>query len=164
VGYLWLVAALWMSLVGMITVISNESTASGSAQAFEGRHADWVDRAVPDDARVAVLWRGAESRALTIEYWLMVTEFFNEKVADIYRVGGPTYYESVLPTVPVGRRPDGSVVDGRNRPLESRYVLVSCSTPVDGRVVAQSPRGALQLIETNGGLRLTRGRCSRATP
>jgi hypothetical protein len=164
-GYLWLVAALWMSFVGTITVISNQSSASGSANAFAGRHADWVDRAVPDGARVSVLWRrGTEQRALPVDYWLMVTEFFNEKVGDVYRVGGPTYYESVLPTVPVGRRPDGSVVDGKSRPLESSYVLVSCRTPVNGRVVAQAPGGALQLIEIEGQVRLTRGRCSRATP
>jgi hypothetical protein len=94
----------------------------------------------------------------------MVTEFFNEKVGDVYRVGRPTYYESVLPTVPVERRPDGSVVDGKSRPLESRFVLVSCRTPVDGRVVAQAPGGALQLVEIEGQVRLTRGRCSRATP
>ena len=161
VGYLWLLAAAWMSVVCTITVISNHSSASGSATAFQGHAADWVDRAVPNGARVAVVWsRGTEQRAVSVEFWLMVTEFFNKKVDDVYRVGRPTYYETFLPTVPVRKTSTGVLTDARGEPIAPRYVLATCRTPVVGRVVARAHDNVLKLIEVAPPLRLQRaGRC-----
>jgi hypothetical protein len=91
----------------------------------------------------------------------MVTEMFNPSVGQIFRAGPETYYEDVLPTVPVIARPgSGRLERAGGAPLESRYVLVTCRWPVVGRVVATAPYGALQLVEASAPLRLApRGRC-----
>ena len=68
----------------------------------------------------------------------MVAEFFNAALGDVYRLGGPTYYEDFLPTKPIGQRSDGTLM-ANGTPLEARYVLVTCQTPVVGTVVARSP-------------------------
>ena len=95
----------------------------------------------------------------------MVTELFNGSVGTVYRLGPETYYETFLPTVPVSQRADGSVVDVRGRALETRYVLVTCRTPIVGDVVAQAPRGALRLVRVDGTIRSSDSRpCTRPMP
>jgi hypothetical protein len=155
-----------MAAVGAITVISDGSSASRSATAFSGRAADWVDRSVPAGTRVPVVWeQGNEGRPLRVDFWLMVTEFFNRSVGDVYRIGEPTYYEVFLPTVPVTSRPDGSIVDRRRGRMESPYVLATCLAPVEGKVLARSPRGSLRVVATNGPVRLSAARrCEPDTP
>jgi hypothetical protein len=166
VGYLWIVVALWMAAVGAITVISDGSSASKSATAFSGRAADWVDRSVPAGTRVPVIWeQGNERRPLRVDFWLMVTEFFNRSIGDVYRIGEPTYYEVFLPTVPVTSRPDGSIVERRAGRIESPYVLATCLAPVEGKVLARSPRGSLRVVATHGPVRLSAARrCEPDTP
>jgi hypothetical protein len=162
VGFLWLVVGFWMAMTGTIAVVSNLNSATNSASAFEGLRADWVDRAVPDGAGVSLIWRqGPEHRALTPEFWMMVTEFFNPSIGSVYRLGAPTYYEGFLPTIAVDERSDGRLTD-RGLPIDARYVLVTCRTPIVGTVVARAPRGLLELVEVDPPLRLERrGRCSR---
>jgi hypothetical protein len=47
------------------------------------------------------------------------------------------------------------------KPLEARFVLVTCETPVVGTVVARAPHGALELVETDGPARLApHGHCA----
>ena len=90
----------------------------------------------------------------------MVTEFFNEKVGDVYRVGRPTYYEAFLPTLPARPAPTGVLTDVHGNPLAPRYVLTTCRTPVAGRVVARAPDGAFELVEVAPPIRLQAvGRC-----
>ena len=164
IGYLWLLPAIWMSTVGAITVLYNADSASYGASTFSGRQADWIDRAVPEGARVAIVWQqGPEGRALPVEFSLMVTEFFNPSLGDVYRIGPPTYYEGFLPTIPVIRRSDGGIVAESGRRVEARYVLVTCRTPVVGRVVSRAPFGGVQLVEVKPPLRLERSTCARAT-
>jgi hypothetical protein len=156
--YLWVVAGLWMTGVGAITVVSNYQSASDSATAFRGQRADWVDRAVPSGARVAVIWKqGAEKRPVTVEFWLMVTEVLNRSVGEEYRIGPPTHYGGVLPTVPVDRVDGGGIVDRSGRRVEPRYVLVTCRTPVVGRVIGHAPRSLFELVKVDQPLRLRSG-------
>jgi len=157
-GYLWIVTGLSMVVIGMAGVSSFAGSASNSATAFGGGQANWVDRAVPEGARVAILWRqGPETRAVRAEIWLMVTEFFNRSVGDVYRIGRPTYYEAFLPTERIAEGPDGTLVrDGK--PLEARFVLVACEAPVVGTVVANAPHGSLQLVRADAPLRLAPSR------
>jgi len=160
---LWLVVGVWLTFVAALTVGDNAHLASFTARAFDDRPANWVDRAVPPGESVAVVWRQQQRRseAEAIGYWLMVTEMFNPTVGDVYRTGPATYYESVLPTVPVSEDPaSGRLVRPGGAPLEARYVLVTCRWPVVGKVVASSPYGALRLIEASAPLRVApRGSC-----
>lgn len=168
VGRLWLATGVWMSVVGVWAVGSNAHTTEGFARAFEGRPATWVDRALPEGSDVAVLLdetRAAPGRPDPLSFWLMVTEFFNKRVGIVYRIGPPTYYETFLPTVPVGVRSDGSIFDAQGRTLRVPYLLASCRAPVAGRVLAQAPRGALRLVATEGPLRRSSASsCERDAP
>ena len=65
---------------------------------------------MPPGTKVPVLWRerpASSGRLDPSAPWLMVAEFFNAALGDVYRLGGPTYYENVLPTKPIGRWPTG---------------------------------------------------------
>jgi hypothetical protein len=160
VGYLWLMTSAVMAVAAVSAGISAANSAAGAASAFDGRRADWVDRAVPRRAEVVVLWyQGSETRLQTLDAWVMVTEFFNRSIGDVYRIGRPTYYDEFLPTVPVAVDDDG-VVTFRGKPVVNRFVLTTCKTPIDGRPIAAAPSAWLQLVEVNGVVRLTgRPRC-----
>ncbi len=160
VGLLWLIAFLWMALIGTIAVFSNGNSARNSASAFSGLEPDWVDRAVPQGAQAFGIWeRGPEQRAVTADFWLMVTEFFNSSVGDVYRVGRPTYYEAFLPTVPVRVRSDRRITGAHGLGIAASYALVTCRTPVAGRVVARAPEGLLELVDVRPPLRVEPSRC-----
>jgi hypothetical protein len=158
VGFLWLATALVMLVAGVAVVFSNVNSATKAATAFSGAAADWLDRAVPPGADVAVVWkRERETRATTAEFRLMVAEFFNERIGTVYRLGRPTYYEAFLPTVPVAARADGRLAAADDTPLTPDYVLVTCRTPVRGTVVGQSPLGSFALVRVDSPLRLRGG-------
>src|SRR4030095_16439108 len=119
-------------------------SASNSASAMQNRAATLVDARVPPGERVAVIWGEAPSPEATprqLYFWLMVTEFFNSSLGDVYRFGPATYHERFLPTVPVALRPDRTVVDTQGRPVSARYALVACETDVVGQVVGDAPGG-----------------------
>ena len=159
---LWVLVAAWLTLLAIVTVHDNRRLPAIAAWAFDGRPANWVDRSVPRDERVAVLWRQAPRRSTpeAVGYWLMITEIFNQSVGRVYRTGPATYYENVLPTVPVTvRAGSGRLERPGGGALDARYVLVTCRWPVVGRVVAMAPYGALQLIEASAPLRAAPGRC-----
>ena len=154
---LWALLAIWLVVLGIFVVDSNRASARRTAAAFDGRAATWIDDAVPSGRSVAVLWDETRSRKDlpdSFYFWLMVTEFFNDRVGHVYRLGGVTRYEDFLPTVPARLRPDRTVVAG-SRPVDVEYALVTCRTPVVGREVARAPRGALRLVRVDGPLRLT---------
>ena len=156
-GRLWAFLAVWLAVLGVFVVDSNRASAGRTAAAFDGRAATWVDDAVPSGSRVAVLWdetRARKDLPDSFYFWLMVTEFFNDRVGDVYRVGPVTRYEDFLPTVASRLGPDGTVVAG-GMPVRVDYALVTCRTPVVGTDVAQAPRGALRLVRVDGPLRLT---------
>ena len=154
---LWVVLAIWLAVLGLFAVESNRASAERTAAAFEGRAATWIDDAVPTGARVAVLWdetRARKDLPDSFYFWLMVTEFFNDRVGHVYRLGPVTRYEDFLPTVPARLdRDEAVVVDGAAVRVD--YALVTCRTPVVGEEVARAPRGALRLVRVDGPFRLT---------
>ena len=157
VGRLWLVAAVTMMLAFASAYVSEADSASFAAAVFDKRSATWLDSAVPTGATVAVVWDERHGRGQTLDPfypWIMVTEFFNESVRDVYRLGPPTYYEDFLPTIPVALGSDGTVLLN-GRPLQRRLVLVTCQTPVSGAVLARAPRGSLELVQVEGPVRLS---------
>ena len=111
-GRAWMLSAAAMVVVGAIASLAHAERATNSATPISVGRATWVDDAVPDGARVAVLWdeRRVRGESLDPFYpWLMVTELFNPSLGNVYRLGPPTYYEDWLPTVPVEQRADGSL-------------------------------------------------------
>ncbi len=165
---LWALVATWMVVLGLFAVESNRVSASRTAAAFDGRSATWIDDALPTAADVVVLWDETKARKDlpdSFYFWLMVTEFFNERVGDVYRLGGLTRYEDFLPTVPARRGTGGAVLDREGRPVVAEYALVTCRTPIAGRRVAQAPRGALRLVRVDGPLVvLPQPGCTRREP
>jgi hypothetical protein len=155
-GRMWLVVGVWMAFLGLVAVGKGAKPASYFAHAFEGRTAGWVDDAVPPGSTVPVVWdqRLTDRGPDALYYWLAVTEFFNKSVSDVYRIGDPTYYEGVLPTMPVRVAPGGSLTTPAGKRLTSRYVLVTCRTPVRGHVIAEASQGAVQLVEVEEPLTL----------
>ena len=168
VGRLWLLVGVWMALVGALTVGSNDSSARSAAGTYAGLSATWVNDAIPAGSDVPVLWDenlAASNGPDSLYFWVMTTELSNPALGDVYRVGPPTYYETFLPTVPARVGPGGTILDEHGRPIETRFVLVSCRTPVQGKIVAEAPRGALRLVEVDGPVTLSgAGGCPRARP
>lgn len=159
VGRLWLVTGVSMSVLGALAIGGNADSASHSARTFEGQSATWIDDALPHGATAAVLWNERLARSGRLDPfapWIMIAEFFNPAVGDVYRLGGPTYYEDFLPTVPATLRRDRTVM-WNGRPLRARFVLVTCQNPVQGTVIARAPHGALELVRVQGRVRLVAG-------
>jgi hypothetical protein len=165
---LWTLVAVWMSLLGLFAVESNRVSASRTAAAFDGRAATWIDDALPQGSDVAVLWDERQARKNlpdSFYFWLMVTEFFNRGVGDVYRLGPATFYEDFLPTIPARLGPARTVAARDGRPIRAEYALVTCRTPIRGEVVARAPHGALLLVRVGGPLRLSDAApCRRAQP
>lgn len=126
-----------------VTRASQGSFASG----VSGKQPDWIDRAVPPGAEVAVLWTG-EGDA----YGVWHNEFFSRSVGPIYYVdepllGGLPQTRLVADTqAGLLRRLDG-------RPVEPRYLLVDDSFTPAGRVLARDEIHELALYELEGPLR-----------
>jgi hypothetical protein len=161
---LWAVIAVVMVLIGVAVVESNASSSSRLARSFEGRSATWVDDAVPPYAHVVGIWDERNGRR-GFYFWLMVTELFNRSLGDVYRIGPRTTFEDFLPTKQVVTRGDRTLRDGLGRTIESDYVVVACSTGVEGSVVATSARDALRLVRVDGPVRLSHiAGCTREVP
>jgi hypothetical protein len=165
---IWLLTGSVMATTGMLAIGANAFSASNSAHAFDGVSPTWVDDAVPKGSRVAVLWderRARSNKPDPFYTWIMVTEMLNPSLGTVYRIGRPTYYEAFLPTVPVEAHGDGRIGAGSGRAIRGEYVLVTCRTPIQGRVIATAPRAALQLVKVSGTIRLSAGRpCTRRGP
>nr|MBA3244201.1 hypothetical protein [Actinomycetota bacterium] len=116
---------------------------------FEGirvPHRDWIDRAVPDGARVAVLWTGRTHR-----FTVHQNEFFSRSVGPVYTLGGPMpggFPETAVTvdeTTGEARGMDGSIVS-------AEYALTDGSVALDGEPVARDERLGLTLYRTDGPL------------
>jgi hypothetical protein len=168
-GRAWMLAGATMVVAGAIAALAHDERATNSATPISVGRAAWVDDAVPAGARVVVLWdeRRARGESLDPFYpWVMVTEFFNPSLGEVYRLGPPTYYEAWLPTIPVSLRADGSVAGDDGSPVTADYVLTTCRAPSDGTAVARSLNGSLVLARVDGPLRITSGgpRCLKRVP
>ena len=156
VGRLVLLVVAMMVLSGTLAVASYRVSASNSSHPFRGQAANWVDAAIPRGGVAPVIWGERPTPTATprqLYFWVMVTEFFNKRVGTVYRFGPETYHEGFLPTVPVERGPDGTLLDGTSR-VDARYALVACQTRVEGQVIARSPGGFLELVKVDPPLRL----------
>ena len=94
---------------------------------------DWIDRAVPDGAEVALVWTGRTDR-----FTVNLNEFFSRSVGPIYvtDLGVP----GSLPETRVEVDPETGRFDP---PVRARYVVVDGSIAPDGKVLgARRGRGA----------------------
>lgn len=155
-GRLWLLTGVTMVFIGLLAVGDHNFSSTSSARAFHGDAPQWIDDSVPADATVDVVWdQRAARRGLPDPFasLMMVAEFFNDSVGDVYRIGEPTFFETFLPTLPVTVSPSLTVLrDGR--PLVARFVLTTCKTPIPGQRIAEAPNAWLQLLEVDGIVRL----------
>jgi hypothetical protein len=109
-------------------------------------HLDWVDRAVPKGATVAVLWSGLSDR-----FTVNQNEFFNRSLGEIYTLRGPV--PGNLPgETPVAIGEDGVIRRLDGSAVREEYVLADGAISVGGRPVARDMRLGLTLYRTRGPL------------
>jgi len=108
-----------------------QASAGAVFQGIRGVPRDWIDAALPDDARAAVLWTGRADR-----FTVNQNEFFNRTVGPVFYLRQPTpggvgeTRVRVDPRSGVVRLPDGG-------PLAVEYLLTDGSVTPDGEVVAR---------------------------
>jgi len=110
-------------------------------QGIRAPHRDWIDRAVPDGAEVAMVWTGRPDR-----FTINLNEFFSRSVGRIYvtDLGVP----GSLPETRVEVDP----TTGRfEPPVRARYVVVDGSIAPDGKVLARDEGWGLALWKLDGG-------------
>ncbi len=110
-------------------------------QGIRAEHRDWIDRAVPDGAEVAMVWTGRPDR-----FTINLNEFFSKSVGLIYvtDLGVP----GSLPETRVDVDPS----TGRfEPPVRTRYVVVDGSIAPDGKVLARDEGWGLALWKLDGG-------------
>jgi hypothetical protein len=108
-----------------------QASAGALFQGIRGVPRDWIDAALPDDGRTAVLWTGRADR-----FTVNQNEFFNRGVGDVYFTRQPT---------PGGVGETEVFVDPRNgvvrltsgETLRADYLLTDGSITPDGDVVAR---------------------------
>ena len=111
-------------------------------QGIWAEHRDWIDRAVPAGAEVAVVWTGRPDR-----FTVNQNEFFSQSV-------GPVYVTDLavpgsLPETRVELDPKTGLFDP---PVRARYVLVDGSIAPDGKVLARDRGLGLTLWKLDGEL------------
>lgn len=104
---------------------------------------DWIDRAVPEDAQVALLWTGRPDR-----FTVNQNEFFNRSVGPVYTLRGPV--PGNLAETPVEIGPDGIVRTLGGAAVRAEYVLTDGSVDPDGEPVARDRELGLTLSRTSG--------------
>jgi len=137
-----------------VTLKPIQAGAHGIRQAGEGalfqgigaEHRDWIDRAVPDGADVAVLWTGRPDRFTVNE-----NEFFNRSVGRVYYLMDPTPGGFSETKVTIGG-PDGVVRLPDGKPLRPRYLLVDDSIAPAGTRLARDERKGMTLYRIDGPL------------
>lgn len=104
-------------------------------------HPDWIDRAVGEDASVAVLYSGKATQETVWE-----NEFFNRSVGHVYDFGPAP---DPLPATPVVRRADGRLAAG-GEVVRAEYVLADGSIDLKGRVLAPDGNLGVALYRVAG--------------
>ncbi|MGH3109508.1 MAG: hypothetical protein ACRDQT_01170, partial [Gaiellaceae bacterium] len=108
-----------------------QASAGAVFQGIRGVPRDWIDAALPEDARAAVLWTGRADR-----FTVNQNEFFNQTVGDVFYTRQPTpggEGETLVRIDPA----DGVVRLASGLPLEAEYLLADGSITPDGEAVAR---------------------------
>ncbi len=147
---LW--TACWLALVSIVAIGGSRQHADIAIAALAGDGPAWIDNATPAGESVAVLWdQRKPATAPDRDYYpLMVAAVLDRSVGRFLRLGNDTFYEPWLPTTPVTRRSDTTLVDSTGVPVRARFVLVPCNLGVAGKVVARGAKGRLALVRTDG--------------
>jgi hypothetical protein len=157
---LWLSVGTWFAIVGLLAVVVFTGVSGEAARVGRGQPANWIDRAVGAHATVAVVWDERPDRAFARpderQRIVWVNEFFNESIGTVYALGARLPFG--MPDVPVRVRPDGTLVDGSERPLTAEYVLTRCRLAVEGPTVARDLGTGAVVVATNGVVRLSTSR------
>jgi Dolichyl-phosphate-mannose-protein mannosyltransferase len=108
-----------------------QASAGALFQGIRGVPRGWIDAALPEDARAAVLWTGRADR-----FTVNQNEFFNRAVGDVYYTRDPT--PGGVGETEVRIDPDDGLVRlPSGRALEAEYLLADGSITPDGEVVAR---------------------------
>ena len=128
----WLVASkpIWF---GPYPYGVRQAGAGALFQGIRGVERDWIDRAVPGGADVAVLWTGRSDR-----FTVNQNEFFNRRVGQVYYTVAPTPGGVGELPVSVERR-SGIVRLADGRPVRPGYLLTDGSVEPDAVPVARDP-------------------------
>ncbi len=129
-------------------------------QAIRSVPRDWIDRAVPSDATVAVLWAPADPDDQRL--WVVVNEFFNRSVGDVYFTDRPTAEDIAESAVTVGSDNVVQLEDGT--PLEPGYILTDGAAEPEGRLVAHDPGLGSAVWRIEGPLVLGRSAVAGVNP
>lgn len=110
-------------------------------QGIRAEHRDWIDRAVPDGAEVALVWTGRPDR-----FTVNLNEFFSKSVGPVYVTGEGV--PGALPETRVEADPETGRFDP---PVRARYAVVDGSIAPAGKVLARDEGWGLALWELEGG-------------
>ena len=162
-GRLWLLVGIWMCVVGLLTVGSNNTSARSSAGsrrplADVGGRRGPGRRQRPGPVGRESRGRRRSRRGLLLGDGHRVLQSERRRRLSLR---AETYYETFLPTVPARVGSGGVVVDREGRQVDASYVLVSCHTSVAGKVLARLPGGMLRLVAVERPLRISGRACKR---
>jgi len=119
---------------------------------------DWIDKAVPEDATVALVWKGVTDR-----FAVNQNEFFNRSVGPIYFIGGPTP-GGLRETEVVIDEATGEIRTAAGEHVDTRYLLAEDAVSPDGVVLARDPGIGLTLWRVAGALVATATRIEGRYP
>ncbi len=145
----WLVASkpIWY---GPYPYGVRQAGAGALFQGIRGAPRDWIDRAVPAGADVAVLWTGKSDRFTVNE-----NEFFNRSVGQIYYTVAPT--PGGVGELPVEvAQVSGAVSLAGGGPVRPVYLLTDGSIEPDAKPIARDPLLGMTVWKVNGELVLAR--------
>jgi hypothetical protein len=119
-----------------------------------GLDRDWVDDALPSDARVTKVYLVSTACPASALTWhaLYLTEFFNRTLESAAYVG-----DSIPDGLPIRRidvRRDGQLVYGPGEPLETEYVVTQPGIELAGRKLGVGTAAHLVLWRTGGPVRI----------
>jgi hypothetical protein len=118
-------------------------------QGIRGAPRDWIDRAVPSDEEVAVLWTKAADR-----FTVNVNEFFNRRVGQVYYTKAPT--DGGIGEIPVTVDATGVVRTADGRAIHPAYILADGSVEPNAVPVARDRLLAMTVWKLDGPLVLAK--------
>ena len=147
-----LVGAVFVANGALVADTRVASAENGPFPVLDPEHTAWVDRAVPDGARVVLLAPPVDVAGRDA---LRLTEFFNGSVGRVVALLG---YE-LTPTTAVDEAEidaDGDLVAADGSPLEGTCVVAPRDLGVVGVEVARGTTSDLVLVRTDGRVRVAR--------